>query len=790
MGGYIISDAQNRIKDCFASSQLIDLTVRSNGEEKTKVIDAQGSVVVAGLEAPTVAPTLTIGTATGLTPSKYVAYRYVYAATARYPLVQNAVTGGGSLAPRSNPSPLQSILTDAAVGGKKINVTITKSLRPDINRIWIYRTDYYDTLVEAQDAATAGELYYLDLIANPQDGVAGTVVYVDSTVDVTSGELIELDNFVAPTFQFVLYAEPYFWGFGNFAMVANVTVDATGLVTLTIAKDKWYDGRNGQVVTMEGINEGGYDSFGGYYFKWLSATTGQLYLDPELTIPGTVNASGYTVITIKGLSSTLFRSKPNNPFSWGETNIVGDLTIPELVSIRVGGGEGTAMAIVPTSSTLKLDTEKPNKSYTFNLRQAGTDAFIDSKREISNTATASNHWAQTESQGDDSNILFFYDNNTATIAITDGSSIQDISSPVFETLRNVRLGTNAALHAHMIYDSKHQLLITWVPQVINLDVSGGDPTGPDYWYRALIFHFPTKTWSTLMSPDITCSATIIDTETNERKTIIGNAIGRIGQMLTPGQYYDWLTDGANPDLVYQRWPVKGDWSEDDASFIERAIINEASDIIMLVGMWVYLVQDYQILIYARIESITLVSGNIYQINFDQFYDIRFNNFKTTAQNSEGSNFDTYIFAGVTFCSIDSSIWRQNPITTKKLTEVWVQAANVYSYIQTTVDNVTRNLFFKFYRRFAPPYLPTTLPIELVDLNTSNFKDITPDKTWSFLVLGSGNTAEDSSEIFYIKNPISIDMLRTIIVSLQSLGYSPLMIHNFSLVFDGSDTPNN
>ena len=78
----IIATTQKRVKDSFASSPSVGLAVRANGEETVKVIDHQGNVYEAYIEAPTVAPTF-VGYDTGnLTANKYVAY--VFGGSVRY----------------------------------------------------------------------------------------------------------------------------------------------------------------------------------------------------------------------------------------------------------------------------------------------------------------------------------------------------------------------------------------------------------------------------------------------------------------------------------------------------------------------------------------------------------------------------------------------------------------------------------------------------------------------------------------------------------------------------------
>jgi hypothetical protein len=318
-------------------------------------------------------------------------YRYVYAAQRRYPLIENANAPAGKLGPRSNPSPKASRHIDAA--GTSSLVTVMKdSSRVDVDEIWIYRTAAYATQAEAELDADAGFLNYVGSIAN--DGSPGTVTYDDNTLTITGNPEVETDNFPAPQFQLCTYDDPYFYGFGNFQFKAPILVTALGVVTLTDAADKWFDGRNGQTVTMEGITTGGFDGYGSYYFKWIDNITAQLCLDAALTQNGPVDFFGTTEITISGKANILYRSKERNPLSWGLTDVIDDVNVPRPYAFTVGGGFGTAIGVVPILNLLKVDTVAPNKTFVFNLNGKGTPQFEGSKREISSDFATSNFWTQ------------------------------------------------------------------------------------------------------------------------------------------------------------------------------------------------------------------------------------------------------------------------------------------------------------------------------------------------------------------------------------------------------------
>ena len=54
--GTIATGLQTRQKDCYATSERVRLTLRTNGEEDTSIITPSGTLVKAGFDAPTSAP--------------------------------------------------------------------------------------------------------------------------------------------------------------------------------------------------------------------------------------------------------------------------------------------------------------------------------------------------------------------------------------------------------------------------------------------------------------------------------------------------------------------------------------------------------------------------------------------------------------------------------------------------------------------------------------------------------------------------------------------------------------
>lgn len=485
-------------------------------------MDSQGFFVPAGFDAPSVAPSVTTGaTGAGLTANKWVAYSYVYAAEGRYPLVQNARQPGGSSAPRSNPSEVVGKQTHATLLSAQI-VEVTRSTRVDVTEIWIYRTDYFDTEQEAEDAGNAGLAYYIGSVVNP--GLGLTTTYTDTTTTATGGTQIEYDNFPAPIFKLCIWAEPYFLGFGNAPFEEEVEVTAAGVITLTDPDQKWFSGRDGQQVTMEGINTGGYDGYGGFYFKAVTNTTGQLYLDIDLTQAATVNKTGTTQIRIKGASNLLFISKPNNPFSWGSTKVVGGAQIPELNFVRVGGGEGTSIAVIPALSLVKVDCENPSASYSFDLRQVGTTAFAASRNDVSRTYSVSNPETQFEIPLQDGNtVTWGLDGKNYAIVQSDGLNQAPISTNIFATLRNISTDPDDRKFNHGIYDPRTEIAIFWF--------TDKNYRQPGY---GVVYHVPTGNWFLTEDMDVACSALVLDNEPNVYKTLIGTESGLICEAFSPG----------------------------------------------------------------------------------------------------------------------------------------------------------------------------------------------------------------------------------------------------------------
>lgn len=528
------SSVQSRWKDCFAPSPRVRLTLRANGEELTQIITPQNAMVKAGFDAPTVAPVATIAGAGSLTINTFFGYRYVYASS-RYPFVDNAVTGGGQLWPRSSPSAGSNIYSVGAVADS-VNVTVTKTTRSDVDWIWIYRTSLNTDSALAQADLDAGELFYIGAVAN--DGIAGTAVYLDNN-PVDTSELLELDNYVAPTMQFCLFDGIFWWGIGNFPFDYEVTLNSTSTVTLT-GFSAWFSGRDGQTATFDGITSGGYDGRGSYYFKRLTATTATMCSDPALTVAVVVPFNGTTKIHLKGFASTLYRSKPLNPFSWGKTDVTfnangSSTSVPSQYAIKFGSGACSAMSLVGDDSYLVLSFEEPVRMVRLSLDQAGSSEFALTAKDIDTQSSFGSHFSQvlarTTTQGSAMSNLSGVDSANFDLISTGGDSSQPISDAIFQTMRTLFPDVAASRLFHSVYDAKTELTCFWVK---TKDLGG------NLIDTALMLHGPTGRWSIMPDHQVSASATIYDPQTKSTFTLLGMENGDICTGFDPATYSNML----------------------------------------------------------------------------------------------------------------------------------------------------------------------------------------------------------------------------------------------------------
>ncbi len=448
-----------------------------------------------------------------------MAYTYVYASS-RYPFVPNAVTGNGELFPRSNPSPA-SAAHQAGGANKKFVVTLTKTTRSDVDKIWIYRTAVFTTSAEATNAASAGTMFYVGTVGN--DGISGTTTFTDDNVSDTS-EPLELDNYPAPTTQLCEFDGTYWWAIGNFSLDAVVTIDGTASI---IASTQWFNGRNGQTATFDGITTGGLDGRGTFYWKWTGPTTAMMYSNAALTNTITVNATGTTKIHIRGPGTTLYRSKPLNPFSWGTTDIefdpsdeTNEIPVPRLFAESFGSGQCAAMSLVGDDSYLILHLEEPTRTLRLSLSEADTPDFRATEKPIDTQSSIGSHFSQFHARTTNGNTtLVGIDTKNVAIMSTDGEQQIPISSNVFDTLRSIQDSETASRFFHGIYDARTELNC-WFIKTLELD---------DNLIDTLVYqHSPTGEWGTATAFEVSASATVYDPTTKETFTLIGDENGRIG----------------------------------------------------------------------------------------------------------------------------------------------------------------------------------------------------------------------------------------------------------------------
>lgn len=665
----IIADTQKRSKDSFAGSSVVGLALRSNGEEKVKVIDARGNVYDAGFTAPTVAPTVA-DDGVGLLPNnKWAAYVYAYASS-KFPFVESDLAIDGKLYPRSNGSPIETYQYTGA-GSRKVAGTATKTTAAGIDLIWIFRTTFFDTEVEAQTAAEAGQVFFIDEVVN--DGIAGTVAWTDNNAT-DSADQIQLDNFVAPQFQFCVYYDPYWWGFGNLPFAAEAEWDnshsgSTGLVTLT-GTDEWFNGRDGQNITFEGITTGGFDGNGTFRFLWLTSTTATVTTDGST--PVALPSTGTGRVLIQGPATTLYRSKPRNPFSWGYVEIIGDINVPQQYAFKVGGGLGTAIAVVPNNATLKLDCEQPSKCYTLNLRSAGTSSFENTLRIISDVYSVSAHHSQFAAVTQNGQtVLWGLDYKNFAILQSDGISQIPISGPIPKILRALTQDRTRQLLAHGCYDPRTEMNCLWVSTLNSLSL-----------VNYLIYqHAPTGFWGFSNEHDVLSSATIQDTQTGSTKTFIGTQTGFLGQALVDQVWSNWLPD-------------EGKYTGSIVSATGTTITTDAGDEAFntaddgLIGNWVLVTdEDGQAEQFARISAVAA-----HTLTFDLFRAL---------VGGGTAAFDPVPVAGAKFyvglieCRLLKYFDFQSPQTDKQLMEMW--------FTQENVDPDTTGTLIRWYRERANTY---------------------------------------------------------------------------------------
>jgi hypothetical protein len=139
-----------------------------NGTDTKRIED--GVVYEWGLEAPSVAPVLSVGAATGLTGTYNAKYTYVRKV-------------GSVVVAESNPSPAGNA---TVLANQKLTVTVTAPSDSQVTHIRLYRT------------LAGGVIYDFD-----QDIAVGSTTFTSSTVDASLGDEVETDHDRPPLGTFV-----------------------------------------------------------------------------------------------------------------------------------------------------------------------------------------------------------------------------------------------------------------------------------------------------------------------------------------------------------------------------------------------------------------------------------------------------------------------------------------------------------------------------------------------------------------------------------------------------------
>ena len=609
----ITSEVLSGKRACFTSAPDLNLTMVADGERLPKVIDAAGVEYPCGITAPTYTPTVADVAGGTFSNTSYVCYKFVYASS-KFPFVEHAITAGGQIYPRSNASPASAAYKPAS-SSRKLVVTVEYSQEALVDKILIYRTDFFDTSDEATTAAEAGQMTYVGVVDNYN--MVGTTTFTESDPYV-GGEDLSLDNFVAPIFKNVCYVEPYFYAGGNDDFIGDVYVSHLGEVTLT--SGQWRDGRNGQIATFTGIDSQGFDDRGSFYFKWTSNTTAQLYLDSDLTTTTPSPMQGTTKIRITGYGNILYRSQARNPFAWGITEVIDDVIVPKVFNIRVGGGNITSIIQLNGANLLKVDTVNPTACYTFNLRAQDTVEFASTRRSSAGSLSAISSYAQVEVQMTSAGIsTLAFDANSNKIYITDGSNVEEVSDVINQRLGNTSDDLEKRGLISAVYNRDTDLALFFLPQ----KTKSGEPDC--FFSIALGFHAGFKQWYSFLLPDITASATIEDTTTGRRFTAVGSEKGKIGILFDSDEdkySFNWIDKTSGLYNVVDRYPMNI-LTDGTLTFDSQSTLLEDSELEEWVGMWGVLTTKfdsadtgYYARYLARIAS--WVDAN--NITFDLVYD--------------------------------------------------------------------------------------------------------------------------------------------------------------------------
>lgn len=522
----VATTTQTYWKDCWAPSSQVNLTLRSNGEEGVQVFTTTYTLVPAGMPTPTVAATIADGGSSGgLVAGNYV-YLYVYASSA-YPSVEADTTAGGNEWPKGQPSPVSLVYSNTA--SHKINVTVTTSQRADIDKILIYRNadPTITDLTYLQIVEQAGQVFYVGFVEN--NPAVGTVTFTDAVTSLQ--EELEVDNFAAPQFWKCVYIDPYWYGIGNPDLAVPVTIDASGNLTATSVA--FFSGRNGQLVTFDGINVGGFDGVGTFYYLYNTPTVCFVSVSADLSSQDFPGYVGTTTMRVRGFAGTLYRSKARNPFAWGYTQYQSAGSAQVRVTQQFAqevGGYGVAMAVLPVNRQLKIDMERPSRCYAIDVSVPLESNFQQATRLLDSRYIVTAHDSQFPCLvGGTGTALRGFDTSNFAIVQSDSNDQAPISDEVFQTLRTAVTANNYGRQFHGVFDPNTELSAFWFKQSI-------DPDNLITIDSCLLYHGPTGMWSFLRDLDVTASVSVYDPVQLQELTLIGTASGQICQAFVPGTY--------------------------------------------------------------------------------------------------------------------------------------------------------------------------------------------------------------------------------------------------------------
>lgn len=526
----VITGRQTRVKNCFAVSEELGLALISNGEEWPYLLTPFGELFKAGVDAPTDDLLIEDDGAGTLTDDTWVVYAAMYSVDGLFPLV----VGGINL--RSNPKKsVPTVIGFFVVGNRKMKITVQPSTDSNVTHVHLFRTALHVSAVAAQLAADAGDMFLMGKL--PQNGI-DDIVFFDDVVANIGFELMSQINHSVPQFRYCVWDGDYFWGFGNHPLQIPAIWLTDGSITLDpLLGNKFYSGRHGQYVTFDGITTGGFDGRGGFIFHYVSefvgmATDGTLDIseDPIYGLPS--NGSGD--IVVQGESAVLYRSNKRNPFAWGRFRNVGGFYVPELWSLKISGGLGTAIAVMPNQDLIKLDMEFPTLSVTYNRNTAATEQFEFTRQRVSTVYSVTSHFSQFPATNNGRTVLWGMDFKNTAILEFDGVNQTPISGPISTLLRTLTKDRTKHLLCHGLQDSNTEINAIWCS-------TKDSDSNPSFQIDFCIYcHWPTGFWGVVHDYGILCSATIEDLTTSQRITMVGSESGFLGRAFDPNALGNWL----------------------------------------------------------------------------------------------------------------------------------------------------------------------------------------------------------------------------------------------------------